>query len=79
MRPSIERSFVQAAKERLPPELYDAVWDEAFKGIGSRAYAEMIRALSAVDIGEGLLADWKARRIRLEEYLTGAVAFPARA
>lgn len=43
--------------------------------MGQILYANMIRALSAVDCGEAFQAEWAARKERLREYLVGTGAF----
>ena len=45
------------------------------KTLGQMLYANMIKAVSAVDCGERFRAEWTARKKRLREYLSGTGAY----
>jgi hypothetical protein len=45
------------------------------KTLGQILYAAMIKALSAVECGEALKAEWTERKNRLRDYLVGTGGF----
>ena len=58
-----------------PSGHYDLMPAYKVHGLGQKIYAELIKAVSALDCGDACQTEWAARKQRLKDYLRGQGGF----